>query len=335
MERCESIAWMSAWVERTPTASGLDALGAVASRVRATWRANIGIGGPFPTLTGFRSGRRSGSKGLISGGCDIRPTTPRLRRATYHASPGVTTLQRTDGVGALLRDRLAGAPALRWVAMLVVVRRVSLRVPRSSARSPWPALALVLAIAGWSSALGCDRNLEPFDPSEEPRQPDLARIFPEGEQQGPGLRAPASPDQSAPAQRGRRGAAPVVSDASSGTRSGSGSPIRGRIELSPDLASDAAPGSILFLIARSGSASGGPPLAVQRYASPRFPLEFEIGPEQVMIPTMRFEGDIRLTARLDSDGNAMTRTPGDLQGALPMPLSPGAEGAVLTLDQKL
>jgi hypothetical protein len=211
--------------------------------------------------------------------------------------------------------------------MLTFVRCASLRVPQSTRR----ALALAVAIC---AALACDRNLEPFDPAEEPRQPDLARIFPEGEQQGPGLRAPSLPGESAPAETGRRAAPPIGSQPAPATAAG-GSPIRGRIELAPDLAADAAPESILFLIARSGAATSGPPLAVRRYSSPRFPLEFEIGPEQVMIPSMRFEGEIRLTARLDSDGNAMTRLPGDLQGAYPVPLSPGAADAVLTLDEKL
>ena len=86
---------------------------------------------------------------------------------------------------------------------------------------------------------------------------------------------------------------------------------------------------------KRASVSAGPPLAVRRFASPRFPLEFEIGQANVMIPSMRFEGAIKLTARLDSDGNAMTRLPGDLSGAVATPLSPGAEGALLTLDQKL
>jgi len=199
-----------------------------------------------------------------------------------------------------------------------------------------PVLGLALAIAGLSGAIACDRNLEPFDPAEEPRQPDLARIFPAGEQQGPGLRAPTTPGQSAPGQRapsrtGGRGAAPAAPSSAST----SASPIRGRIDVAPDLAGSAADGSILFLIARSGAATGGPPLAVQRYQSPSFPLEFEIGPDQVMIPSMRFEGEISLTARLDSDGNAMTRLPGDLQGSLAGTVSPGTEGAVLTLDQKL
>ena len=188
-------------------------------------------------------------------------------------------------------------------------------------------------------SLGCDRNLEPFDPSEEPRQPDLARIFPETQGPGPGLGAARPSGQPspapAPAPMGRRGAAPVTvgNPGDSGDSPRGGATIRGRIEVAPELAADVASGSVLFLIARTGA--GGPPLAVRRFASPSFPVEFEIGQQNVMIPSRRFEGAIQLTARLDSDGNAMTRLAGDLQGAIPGPVSPGEEDAVLTLDQKI
>ena len=193
--------------------------------------------------------------------------------------------------------------------------------------------AAVLAVVGWGAVLACDRNLEPFDPAEEPRQPDLARIFP-AQQEGPGMGGLKPPSGAGESPLGRRGAPPVAPGGSSGGAAAT-SPIRGRIEIAPELRKDVQPGSVLFLIARSGASSAGPPLAVRRFATPRFPLEFEIGQENVMIPSMRFEGAIALTARLDSDGNALTRLPGDLSGALATPLSPGAEGALLTLDQKL
>jgi hypothetical protein len=54
-----------------------------------------------------------------------------------------------------------------------------------------------------------------------------------------------------------------------------------------------------------------------------------------MIPTLRFEGSITVTARLDSDGNAMTKLPGDLVGEVATPVAPGASGLKLVLDGKL
>jgi cytochrome c-type biogenesis protein CcmH len=170
----------------------------------------------------------------------------------------------------------------------------------------------LLTLLGLLGVVGCDRNIEPYVPGEQPSEPDLSRIFPqpeEGEQAAqpmPGAGPSASP--AAPA------AGPVVS---------------GRIELT-----DAAPsGGVLFIVARRAGAVGGPPLAVVRLASPSFPLDFEIGQGNVMIPSMKFEGEMSLTARLDFDGNAMTREPGDYEGAAADPVAPGMQGIVLVLER--
>ena len=109
--------------------------------------------------------------------------------------------------------------------------------------------------------------------------------------------------------------------------------ITGTLSLAPDLAGRVPEGGTLFIIARRG-AGGGPPLAVRRIPSPRFPLEFSIGPENVMIPGVVFEGDILLSARVDGDGNAMTRNPGDLQGSLDEPVAPGSRVSIV-LDERL
>jgi hypothetical protein len=106
--------------------------------------------------------------------------------------------------------------------------------------------------------------------------------------------------------------------------------VRGTIQIASD--SDPSPDRILFLIARPAGAVGGPPLAVVRVPAPTFPLDFEIGPADVMIPTMRFEGQIELTARLDGDGNASTRAEGDRETATATAVVPGATGVELRLE---
>lgn len=176
-----------------------------------------------------------------------------------------------------------------------------------------PALAVLLLVL----ACACDRRIEPYVEGEEPREPDLSRIFPDGAEQAaqeaePPLIPPPAPGASPPA---------------------SGPPIRGTVRLSPELANRAPADAVLFVIARPGAA--GPPLAVKRIAAPRFPVEFEIGPEDRMIQTMPFVGPLRVTARLDADGNATTRSPGDLQGEAPGSLSPGARGVDVVLDEAL
>jgi hypothetical protein len=70
---------------------------------------------------------------------------------------------------------------------------------------------LLIAAAVW--AVGCNRNIEPFDPDEEPREPDLSKIFPAGAQPPPNQAGlPPSP--------GGDRVAPPVAPATGGTISG-------------------------------------------------------------------------------------------------------------------
>ncbi len=150
--------------------------------------------------------------------------------------------------------------------------------------------------------MGCDRRVEPYIPPEqEPPPPSRPVRIPGLENQAP---------------RGRQLAlAP------------SGSSIQGTLRLGSEVQ---APGDgVLFVIARTPA--GGPPLAVKRLPVGPFPLAFEIGPADLMVQGRRFEGPILLTARVDRDGNPLTRGPDDLAGEAAAPLEPGARGAELVL----
>jgi hypothetical protein len=185
----------------------------------------------------------------------------------------------------------------------------------------------IIAIAiSISFLIGCDRNIEPYQPGEQPSQPDLARIFPGGVESEPALSGNArAPDRSAlPPSRAEGSAVSIATSAR---------PIEGRVEL-PDEAAGRPDSGVLFVIARPQGVQGGPPLAVLRIADPRFPLEFSIGPDNVMIPSMRFEGAISLSARLDADGNAMTRGTEDISSQVEEPLSPGTTGVKLLLTER-
>lgn len=183
-----------------------------------------------------------------------------------------------------------------------------------------PAL-LVLALAA------CDRNVEPYVEGEQPREPDLARIFPDSGD-GPGARAPQA-EGMPPAPRG------TAPPPAGGEATDPAASIRGRVEVGAELSGQLPPGATLFVIARRAGATAGPPLAVRRIASASLPLDFEIGPQHAMIQGMPFVGDIQLTARLDGDGDAMTRLAGDLSGSAEAPVEPGTRGVRIVLDQQL
>ncbi len=158
---------------------------------------------------------------------------------------------------------------------------------------------------------GCDRNVEPFVPGEKPSIPDLARIFP--------------PQQSQQKEFVRKAAPPAASPGSASA----GPPLVGVVSLAPGAQPPA--GAVLFVIARR-EGSAGPPLAVVRAQDPTFPYAFELSQRSVMMPNTVFSGPMRLTARLDSDGNAITREAGDLEAALAGAVVPGASDVELVLS---
>ncbi len=186
----------------------------------------------------------------------------------------------------------------------------------------------IALVALAASVVGCDRNIEPYKPGERSSPPDLARIFP-GPAGGKAVPEMANADSGAP---DRSALPPSRAEGSAVTSPAGGAAIEGRIELAAELARPDA--GVLFVIARPQGTQGGPPLAVLRIPDPEFPLEFSIGPQNVMIPSMRFEGAISLSARLDADGNAMTRGSGDISSRVEEPLAPGATGVTLLLDER-
>ena len=188
----------------------------------------------------------------------------------------------------------------------------------------------ILCLSLAASSVACDRRIEPFDPDETVHEPDLSKIFPEGAERAEEL-APGLP----PAPGEQRGAPPLAAELASAPGPGSDAPpLSGRVEVAPELAARVPANAVLFIIARRGG--GGPPLAVERIVGPSLPLAFEIGPEDRMIQAMPFEGPLTLSARLDTDGNASSSTPGDLSGsARGGPFEPGASDIVIVLDTAL
>ena len=79
--------------------------------------------------------------------------------------------------------------------------------------------------------------------------------------------------------------------------------ITGTVSLSEGVES---PAGILFIIAKRAAVGGGPPVAVKRIPNPVFPLSFDLGKSDMVMggqwPEMVF-----LSARIDLDGNAMTK----------------------------
>jgi tetratricopeptide (TPR) repeat protein len=70
------------------------------------------------------------------------------------------------------------------------------------------------------------------------------------------------------------------------------------------------PNAVLFIIARAAGQTAGPPAAVKRIASPTFPLDIDLSAADSMMG-QPLPATVRIEARLDSDGDAMTKNPSD------------------------
>jgi tetratricopeptide (TPR) repeat protein len=100
---------------------------------------------------------------------------------------------------------------------------------------------------------------------------------------------------------GAAGARPA--SASSGRR------VSGTVDIDPALKSMVAPGAVLFVFVREAGVGAGPPRAVKRLP-PAFPAAFELSEADAMMGEP-FPDPLLIEARLDSDGNPLTRSPTD------------------------
>jgi cytochrome c-type biogenesis protein CcmH len=114
-----------------------------------------------------------------------------------------------------------------------------------------------------------------------------------------------------------------------------GSRISGTVQISAELAGQAAPGTTLFIYATDSSTSG-PPLAVLRLRVDRWPVSFVLDDADAMIPGRNLSAakTVQLEARISQSGEALPRA-GDLVGKLAN-VDPHTTRAVnISIDHKI
>src|SRR5262245_12725955 len=91
-------------------------------------------------------------------------------------------------------------------------------------------------------------------------------------------------------------------------------PFSGEVKLGDGINADAVkPSDVLFVIARqSVGGQPGPIVATTRHTPVKLPMKFTIGPNDRMVQGMPFTGPFIVTARLDRDGDPMTKDENDL-----------------------
>lgn len=145
---------------------------------------------------------------------------------------------------------------------------------------PWVSKGISFAFLGVLLAAACNQNMQPLPESGEVPPPRMRSQTP--------------------------GAVPA-----GGMHEGGSARIAGRISMAPELADRLTGAEVLFIMARRG---GGPPLAVKRIASPKFPVNYALTREDQMVQGAPFTGIVEVVARLDRDGNAGPPQPGDMEG---------------------
>jgi len=178
-------------------------------------------------------------------------------------------------------------------------------------------MGTVFLLVGW---VACSQRVEP---EEE---------YAFRERERPLLPASAAPSalvtgSSGPAEVMPRGPAEMM-----GRRGDANAPVGPGISgvvRAPGLGTPSA-NAVLFVFVRPAERSGGPPLAVQRISPSTFPMDYSIGPEDAMMEPAPFPDRVVVEARLDADGDPLSRDPGDLS-ARSGPVPPGSEAVTLTL----
>jgi cytochrome c-type biogenesis protein CcmH len=108
--------------------------------------------------------------------------------------------------------------------------------------------------------------------------------------------------------------------------------VQGTLQLDAKLKGKVADGDVIYLVARSAD-QPGPPLAVKRMTATKFPMAFELDGRDAMMAGTKMSGKVTITARVDKDGDAMTKNPGDITGTKTVEVP--ANKVVLNLDTVL
>lgn len=113
--------------------------------------------------------------------------------------------------------------------------------------------------------------------------------------------------------------------------------LAGVIKLDGKIKDKVAPGDVVFVVARKyeeGATGAGTPLAVQKLTVDKFPLKFSLDSRDAMLAGTSLSGKVVVTARVDKDGDAITKNPGDVIGQT-KPVEPPQKDLILSLDKVL
>jgi hypothetical protein len=113
--------------------------------------------------------------------------------------------------------------------------------------------------------------------------------------------------------------------------------LAGTIKLDGKMKDKVTAGDVIFVVARryeEGATGPGTPLAVQKLTAGAWPLKFALDSRDAMIAGTTLSGKVVVTVRVDKDGDAITKNPGDVIGQS-KPVEPPKKDVVVALDKVL
>jgi len=119
-----------------------------------------------------------------------------------------------------------------------------------------------------------------------------------------------------------------------------GGTLMGTITVIDALKEKVKKGSVLFIIVRRDEGEGrrGMMLAAKKVpvqSASLFPLTYVITPLDVMMQGTVLTGPVRIEARIDQDGDAISKQPGDIVGAFAKGAKVGEKGLDFALNNTL
>ncbi len=180
----------------------------------------------------------------------------------------------------------------------------------------------------------------PSQPTSMPAGHPPTGGMPAGHPPAEGAAAGGMPADHPPAGGSAAGGMPAGHAAPAGAEvpTGPSGTISGTIDLDPALKDSVRAGSRMFVIARK--AGERMPLAVRVTPIPDggvFPLKYTLTQADAMVKGVPFSGDVTVEARIDGDGDAISKEAGDITGAAAgsHTVTPAGVTVDFKLDQKL
>jgi hypothetical protein len=107
--------------------------------------------------------------------------------------------------------------------------------------------------------------------------------------------------------------------------------IHGQLVVADAVKGEVRSGDVIFLVVRADEGEAkGTILGVKRLVAGAFPMRFEVDGRDAMIPGVKFAGKVVVGARVDKDGDATTKNPGDVVGSARAEV--GAKDVQVVLD---